>query len=147
VAVKDLIRAGVVSLDKVKARFSEQAEERRRKVLAAGKKYRPTKTEEKEALQRNIIIEFRAESSQNFMVPVIFNQDPAGRSPYKGFALVTDTPPPEVRAAGHDRCPVILSKEAMTHWLEPGGLSFQQLDEILGQKLSFVFQHCLDKAS
>lgn len=36
------------------------------------------------------------------------------------FALITDEPPPEVAAAGHDRCPLFLEGEAWDQWLKPG---------------------------
>lgn len=35
------------------------------------------------------------------------------------FALITTTPPPEIAAAGHDRCPLFLNLEQIDAWLAP----------------------------
>ena len=42
------------------------------------------------------------------------------------FAAVTDDPPPEVAAAGHDRCIVQLRPENVEAWLTPQGRTFNQ---------------------
>lgn len=44
------------------------------------------------------------------------------------FAAITDEPPPEVAAAGHDRCIIPIKPERMDAWLAPkrGELATQQ---------------------
>lgn len=73
VAVSDLIKARVVTLDQVEEVFSQQSKERKLKILSAGKKYKPTPTELKKPLSRQIIIEFKPEDGQELMAPVIFS--------------------------------------------------------------------------
>ena len=44
------------------------------------------------------------------------------------FAIVTDEPPPEVAAAGHDRCPIPLKHENVEDWLRaPAPTDYQAL--------------------
>jgi putative SOS response-associated peptidase YedK len=54
--------------------------------------------------------------------------------PYASFAMVTDDPPPEVAAAGHDRCPIFLRSTAMDAWLHPQKIRPQELLGLLGEK-------------
>lgn len=41
------------------------------------------------------------------------------------FALITDEPPPEVSAAGHDRCVIPIKPENVDTWLNPKNLAAQ----------------------
>jgi putative SOS response-associated peptidase YedK len=148
VKVPDLLRAGAVTLDQVRAEFARQAEERKAKILASGKKYKPTPTEAKDPRLRQIVIEFQPEDGQELLAPVIFSTTTLedGRKD-KGFAIVTDDPPDEVRQAGHDRCPIILKSEALPDWLQYAGKSAKQLDEILSRGQRVSFKHRLAEAA
>lgn len=57
------------------------------------------------------------------------------------FAMVTDEPPPEVAAAGHDRCPVFLDEEHLEPWLHPAKLSIKELDGLLDHKQETYYSH------
>ena len=50
------------------------------------------------------------------------------------FAVITDEPPAEVAAAGHDRCPINLTPAAAQRWLTPAGRSHQELQAILDDR-------------
>lgn len=49
-----------------------------------------------------------------------------GEDELLSFAAITDEPPPEVRAAGHDRCPIPIKPENIDAWLAGGGLAWMQ---------------------
>lgn len=123
VKVADLLRAGVVNIEAVKADFARQSENRKAKVLASGKPYKPTPTELKDPRFRDIVICFQAgDQETHLVVPVIFSYGELAvgtQIPLKtaGFALITDDPPAEVRKAGHDRCPISLPESAWQMWL------------------------------
>ena len=59
VTVKDLLNAGVVKLADIEKEFSRQSAERKEKILADGRKWKPTPTENKNPVDRQIIIEFK----------------------------------------------------------------------------------------
>lgn len=59
----------------------------------------------------------------------------------RSFAMVTDEPPPEVAAAGHDRCPVFLQESLIGDWLSPTGKPLDQLDELLDHKEPTYYSH------
>lgn len=147
VEVRDLLKAGVVRLKDIESEFERQTELRHEKIKAAGKPYKKTKTETKHPLERKIVIEFRPDQDAGMLVPVVFNTDPDGKRPYKGFAIITDDPPDEVAAAGHDRCPIILNKTSIQKWLHPEAISEQHLLEILKQGVLPELHHSLDQAS
>lgn len=53
---------------------------------------------------------------------------------FSSFAMVTDDPPSEVAAAGHDRCPIFLRESSISDWLEPAGKSKEHLIALLDNK-------------
>ncbi len=61
----------------------------------------------------------------------------------RSFAMVTDEPPPEVAAAGHDRCPVFIDSALIDKWLQPAGQTLHQLDDLLAHKQPTYFSHML----
>lgn len=149
VAVKDLLKAGVVTLDDVKAEFARQSEERKAKILVQGKKYKPTPTELKDPLDRQIIIEFKPTADADLLVPVIFSEKKLDSGEVdKGFAIVTDEPLPDILEAGHDRSPVILNEESIAAWIGVGsGSRAAAMDAILASATLPTFHHKLDTAS
>lgn len=66
-----------------------------------------------------------------------------GVGPVRSFAMVTDEPPAEVAAAGHDRCPVFLDESLIDRWLQPQGQSLTDLDEMLDHKEPAFYAHQL----
>jgi putative SOS response-associated peptidase YedK len=149
VTVKDLIAAGVVKIDAVRAEFARQIEERKQKVLAAQKPFKLTPTEKQEAIFRKIIIEFNSPDAGDLLAPVIFSEklEADGRLD-RGFAIVTDEPSPEIAAAGHDRCPAFLSKPDIMRWIDPKNWGRpQELIALLGNRPKLTFNHGIPKAA
>ena len=134
--MKDLLAAGRVTLAEVETEFERQREDRRARVEASGKLYKLTKTELTDSRFRKTVIRFRPLGHREGLVsPVIFNTGDVRGERVPAFALVTDEPPDEVRAAGHDRCPVFLSEQAWPAWLVPKGKTPKELDALLGGSL------------
>lgn len=146
VAVKDLIHAGRVSLADVQLEFDRQRTIRRNKILASGKPYKPTPTEVQSVLSRRIVIQFQAESHGDLIVPVIFSFAKIKGQWDVGFAIVTDVPPSEIAAAGHDRCPLFLSDQMIDEWMTIPGKSTQDFDGLLSRGQTPHFTHDLDRA-
>jgi putative SOS response-associated peptidase YedK len=59
----------------------------------------------------------------------------------RGFAAITDEPPTDVAAAGHDRCIINLKAEHVEAWLTPEGRSAEELQAILSDRAVPVIQH------
>lgn len=56
-----------------------------------------------------------------------------GKEVIESFAIITGDPPPEVRDAGHDRCPIFLQESLIGDWLSPRGKSPTELVNMLKQ--------------
>ncbi len=73
---------------------------------------------------RNVVLEFRPEPPQDMLVACLWSRwrAPAGSSlpDLLSFAAITDAPPPEVAAAGHDRCIIPIKTDHLDAWLRPG---------------------------
>jgi putative SOS response-associated peptidase YedK len=145
VAVADLLKARVVTLKDVTAEFERQRAARQAKILAAGKAYKPTATEMQDPMLRQIVIEFRPEDGSELYAPTIFSYADVGEEGERqidaGFAIVTDDPPDDVVAAGHDRCPVILGADAVADWLQVAGKDAKAFEAILMQRRRTQFTH------
>ncbi len=57
------------------------------------------------------------------------------------FAAITDEPPPEVAAAGHDRMIVSLKQQNLEAWLKPEGRSVAELDALLADREAPYYEH------
>lgn len=57
------------------------------------------------------------------------------------FAAVTDEPPPEVAAAGHDRCIVPLKPEHYDTWLNPNPADLGALQAVLDDRERYYYEH------
>lgn len=145
VQVAQLVSAGQVSLDAVRAEFARQAEARRQKIEGAGKRYKPTPSEMKSAHLRNVVIEFRPKGAADLVVPVIFSETLIDGRLERGFAIVTDEPPSEVVAAGHDRCPIFLTQASTATWLVPENHEPATLLAALDDRPELTFEHSLDR--
>jgi putative SOS response-associated peptidase YedK len=94
----------------------------------------------------NLVIRFRPETAKPLHVACLWDRWQQKDSPSLwSFAAITDSPPPEVAAAGHDRCVVILAERNLSAWLAPNGKSDAELQRLLSDRDPIVFVH--DKAS
>jgi putative SOS response-associated peptidase YedK len=68
-------------------------------------------------------------------------KDPKGGAPLLSFAAITDEPPAEVAAAGHDRMIINLKPEHLDAWLKPEGRSLDELQQILSDRQMPYYEH------
>ena len=54
--------------------------------------------------EENVILEFRPRPTQEMLVACLWSHWQDGEESLLSFAAITDEPPTEVAAAGHDRC-------------------------------------------
>jgi putative SOS response-associated peptidase YedK len=59
----------------------------------------------------------------------------------RGFAAITDEPPADVAAAGHDRCIINLRPEHVESWLTPEDRTTEELQVILSDRAVSTYQH------
>lgn len=84
----------------------------------------------------NIVLEFRPEPPQTLLVACLWSHwTKPGEKDLLSFAIITDDPPPEISAAGHDRCPVPLKLENIDAWLNPDPRTLEAMDAILEDRM------------
>ncbi len=92
---------------------------------------------------RNQVLHFIPRPADTMLVACLVSKwlDPAGGPPLLSFAAITDEPPPEVAAAGHDRMIISLKPENLGKWLAPAGHSLDELQQVLADRHAPYYEH------
>jgi putative SOS response-associated peptidase YedK len=92
--------------------------------------------------EQNVVLQFTPSPPQTLLIACLWSHwtDPS-EPDLRGFAAITDDPPPDVSAAGHDRCIINLRPEHIDAWLTPEGRSRQELQTLLSDRAVSTFQH------
>jgi putative SOS response-associated peptidase YedK len=91
---------------------------------------------------QNVVLQFTPEPAEPLLVACLWSQWTDPNEPdVRGFAAITDEPPADVVAAGHDRCIVNLKPEHVEAWLTPEGRSPEELQTILSDRAIPVIQY------
>ena len=61
----------------------------------------------------------------------------------RSFAAITDDPPPEIAAAGHDRCIIPIKPENVDAWLSPDPSLLDDLYGILDGRDRPYYEHAM----
>jgi putative SOS response-associated peptidase YedK len=94
--------------------------------------------------EQNVILEFRPQPEQDMLVACLYSHwTGAGEADLDSFAAITDDPPPEVAAAGHDRCIIPVKSENVDAWLSPNGSELQKQYAILDDRARPYYEHRL----
>ena len=91
-----------------------------------------------------IVLEFTPHGGHNLYVACLWSHWTApGKDDLYSFAFITDAPPAEVLAAGHDRCIIPLKRENIEAWLDPDPNDLDSLYDILEDRERPYFEHHL----
>ena len=92
---------------------------------------------------RNEVLHFIPRPAGDMLIACLYAEwkDPKGGAPLLSFAAITDEPPAEVTAAGHDRMIINLKPENLATWLSPAGHSLDELQRILADRQAPYYEH------
>ena len=92
---------------------------------------------------KNQVLHFVPKPAGTMLIACLYSEwrDPKSGSPLLSFAAITDEPPPEVAAAGHDRMIINLKPENLDAWLSPQGRSLDEMQRILGDRQAPYYEH------
>src|SRR5688572_30012991 len=92
---------------------------------------------------RNAVLQFRPQPEQLMRIPCVHAvwTDPVSGRKLLSFAVITDQPPAEIAAAGHDRCPINLTAAAVDRWLAPQGQTAASLQAVLDERERPYYEH------
>jgi putative SOS response-associated peptidase YedK len=92
--------------------------------------------------EENVVLEFRPNSGQDMLVACLWSHwQGRGEPDLLSFAAITDEPPPEIAAAGHDRCVIPLKPEHVDAWLNPDPSNLAALQAILDDRERPYYEH------
>jgi putative SOS response-associated peptidase YedK len=93
--------------------------------------------------EQNVVLEFRPEPQQVMLVACLWSRWTEGDEDLYSFAAITDEPPAEVGAAGHDRCIVPIKEEHLDAWLSPDPKNLAAQYAILDDRARPYYEHRL----
>lgn len=93
---------------------------------------------------QNVVLAFEPTPPQDLLLACLWSrwQGPDGES-LLSFAVITDEPPPEVAATGHDRCPIPIQPANIDAWLRPDPQRLADQQALLDDRPPLVFAHQL----
>ena len=90
----------------------------------------------------NLVLEFKPRPTQDMLIACLWSKwTGPGEPDLLSFAAITDEPPAEVAAAGHDRCIVPIKSQHIDRWLAAGTQDAKQLLEILEDRERPYYEH------
>jgi putative SOS response-associated peptidase YedK len=91
----------------------------------------------------NLILHFQPREPDIMLIACLYAEwsDPKTGEKLTSFAAVTDEPPEEVAAAGHDRMVIRLTRENVERWLTPQGRSDDELQTLLSERQPAYYEH------
>ena len=87
-------------------------------------------------------VEFRPDAPQDLLAACIWSRWSApGQPDLLSFALITEDPPTEISAVGHDRCICPIQPEDLDAWLHPSRNDLATQDAILDRRVRPHYTH------
>ena len=89
-----------------------------------------------------VVVEFKPRPEQELLVACVWSRwTSPGLPDLLSFAAITDEPPPEVLAAGHDRCIIPIKPENIDAWLNPDPSNLAAQYAILDDRVRPYYDH------
>jgi putative SOS response-associated peptidase YedK len=98
--------------------------------------------------EQNVVLQFTPQPPQAMLIACLWSHWTDPKEPaVRGFAAITDDPPADVAAAGHDRCIINLKPEHVDAWLTPERHTIEELQAILSDRAVPALPHAALKAA
>ena len=90
----------------------------------------------------NVVLQFTPNPPQAMLVACLWSHWTGDGEPdLLSFAAITDDPPPEIAAAGHDRVIIQIKPENLDAWLNPDACDLTALHAILEDRQKSFYEH------
>jgi putative SOS response-associated peptidase YedK len=94
--------------------------------------------------KENLVLQFNPQPAADMYVACLWDRwQSRGQPDLYSFAVITDDPPPEIAATGHDRCPIPLQVDNVAAWLRPQSQTKETLYRLLDDRERFHYEHQL----
>jgi putative SOS response-associated peptidase YedK len=84
--------------------------------------------------EENMILHFNPQPAHDMFVACLWSYWKEGDKDLYSFAAITDEPPPEIAAAGHDRCIIPIKEHNIDAWLRPNPKDLDAMHAILDDR-------------
>ena len=91
--------------------------------------------------EENVVLEFKPRGLDTMYVACLWSHWQEGDEELDSFAAITDEPPPEVAAAGHDRCIIPIKEENIEAWLNPDPKNLDAMQAILEDRARPYYEY------
>lgn len=92
--------------------------------------------------EEDVVIQFKPQPSHDMVLACLYSDWSGDDEELLSFAFITDEPPAEVAAAGHDRCVIPIKRENIDEWLQPNG-NLERMQQILDDRERPYYEHQL----
>jgi putative SOS response-associated peptidase YedK len=89
----------------------------------------------------NVVLEFKPRPRQHMLIACLYSYWQGDGEELWSFAAITDDPPAEVAAAGHDRCIIPIREERLDAWLNPDSKNQAEQYAILDDRQRPYYEH------
>ena len=93
--------------------------------------------------EENVVLEFKPRGLDTMYVACLWSHWEEGAEVLDSFAAITDEPPAEVAAAGHDRCIIPIKEENIGAWLNPDPKKLDAMQLILEDRARPFYEYRL----
>ncbi|MHB8743888.1 MAG: SOS response-associated peptidase family protein [Sulfuricaulis sp.] len=91
---------------------------------------------------KNLVLHFNPQPPTQMILACLWSHwQEKGKPDLDSFAAITDEPPPEVAATGHNRCVIPLKQNNLQTWLNPDGHDKAELYQILEDRERPYYGH------
>ena len=91
--------------------------------------------------EENVVLEFKPRGLDTMFVACLWSHWKDGDEELDSFAAITDEPPAEVLAAGHDRCIIPIKEENIDAWLNPDPKNLEAMQAILEDRARPYYEY------
>ena len=92
--------------------------------------------------ETNTVLHFQPNPPEPMIVACLWSHWSGKEGPeLDSFAAITDEPPPEISATGHQRCIVSLQSKNVDEWLAPADVPKSRLEAILSDRVPAFYEH------
>lgn len=96
---------------------------------------------------KNVVLHFTPRPAHRMLVACLYGEwSDSKQGKLLSFAAVTDDPPEEIAAAGHDRCIINIQAQNVERWLTPESRSTNELQAILDDRQRPYYEHQVEAA-
>lgn len=91
--------------------------------------------------EEDVVLQFKPRPQHDMILACLWSDWGGPGEELLSFAFITDEPPAEVAAAGHDRCVIPIKPENLDEWLRGGDL--KRMHEILDDRDRPFYEHAI----